>query len=806
MRELARRDRTRWQGLTRDQRLAEAAAAAMKDVQAAAARREYNATLQVLRTAETDERVRAAMALNDLTRSQGFIRDMDLTSQNADAIRNEATGHLGDLIDAAESKAGTGPLRNLGMRMFDLDNPRMTADIVREVFRNADGSTGNAAAKAGARAWLDVIEGLRVRFNAAGGDIGKLGYGYLTQAHDAVRVFEAGAVRWADTVLPLLDRNQYVRTDGALMTPAEVRQLLTAAHETLSTGGANKRELGAFAGTGARANRGMDHRVLHFRDGDAWMAYMREFGQGSLYDAMLGHIANMARGIALVERMGPNPQQQFRVQNDLAQRADGVGTFKNRAAGNTPQDNWNVVSGVSGMPENRLIAQVGQDARNVQTAAKLGGAVLSAFTDVATIAADVHFNKLPYFAMLANIGRQFDGQTREFLRAHGVMAENLTSTLNRWTGDNLTHSLTGRVAGAVMKLSLMNAWTDGLRSAFAQTMMGGLARMARKDWAKLSPWDRYLLERKGITDADWQIISKAVPDRHKGGDYLTADGVRATGIDGAEQAATKVLAFVIDEAQFAVVNPDVATRAIVTGGGMPRGTIKGEAMRSFAQFKSFPIAMMTRHWRRIMETPQGLEGAPLLFSGFLGDTGTKFAAFAALNVSMMMLGAIVLQNKALVQFKDPYDMTEGKFWMRALAQGGGMGYLGDLIFKDPTENRGSTAEQVVGTVLGPVAGSVAGVAGDLVVTNAWQAAKGKETDLGAEALRWGNSQLPGQSVWWARGLWETWFLHSAQEALNPGYLARMKARAQRDWGQKRWWETGEPLPERMPDFERITGE
>lgn len=808
--ELARRDTARWRTLTRDQQMQEAAVEAMKDLQAEAALKEYRATLQVLRTAEVESGITGQMALNKLTRSQGLVRHIEQTSQYIDAVRNDSISGMGDMLAAAESKDGTGVLRNLGMRIFDLDNPAMTADIVREVFKLADGSTGNKAAQAAAKAWLDTIEGLRVRFNSAGGDVGKLGYGYLSQAHDAVKVFQAGPAAWADAVLPLLDRKQYVNPDGSLMSTPEVRKLLEAAHETLATGGKNKVEPGQFAGGGARANRGADHRVLHFKDGDAWMQYMGEYGQGSLYDAMMGHIGGMSRDIGLVERYGPNPEQQFRVQKDIAERVDVAGSMANRAALLVkPESAWNVVSGKAGMAENRLLAQVGQDARNVQTAAKLGGAVLSSFTDVGTVASSLHYNRLPYFDMLANIGRQMSPDNRAWLREHGVIGEAMVSTLNRWTGDHMTHSLTGRAASAVMKLSLMNAWTDGLRGAFAQTMMGGLARMAKKDWSSLSAWDRYLLERKGISEADWSIVTKAVPEVDPAGvPRLTADAVRATAADGAEQVATKVLAFVIDESQFAVVNPDVATRAIVTGGGVPTGTLKGEAMRSFAQFKSFPIAMMTRHWRRIMETPQGLEGAPAGFGGESPAAGrvNKLAAFAALNVTGMMLGAIVLQNKALVQGKDPYDMTEGKFWARAMAQGGGMGYLGDLIFKDPTEQRGNTVEQTVGTVLGPTAGAAAGLAGDLIVANAWEAAKGKDTKAGAETLRWVNSQLPGQSLWWSRGVWEHAFLFQAQEALNPGYLSRMKQRAQKDWGQGYWWDPAELTPDRAPEWGNVVGQ
>lgn len=808
MRELARQDRQRWQSLSRDQRIAEATAKAMEDIQAEAALKEYRAGLQVLRTAESDARISEQMKLAGVTRSQGLIHDIENTSDYIHAVRNEAIAGLSDMIDAAESKDGTGALRNLGMRIFDLDNPRMTADVVREVFASADGHTGNKAAQAGARAWLDVIESMRQRFNAAGGAIGKLGYGYLAQAHDAVRVLETGADAWAGKVLLLLDREQYVRPDGSLMNDAEVTELLRGAWETISTGGDNKTEPGQYRGAGARANRGSDHRVLHFRDGDAWMAYMTEFGEGSLYDSMVGHVGRMARDIGLVERYGPNPEQQFRVQADIAQRVDGVGTRANRSAGNTPDAYWSIVSGKTGSPENRVVAQFGKDMRNIQTAAKLGGAVLSSTTDVATVAASLHYNRLPYFEMLKNIGRQFSREQRDFLQAHGIIGEALTSTLNRWTGDNMTHSLTGRVAASVMKLSLMNAWTDGLRGAFAATMMQGFTRKLGKAWGQLDAWDRYLMGRKGITEADWSVITQAKPTERNGLQYLTHDAVAALNDPAARQAATKWLAFVNDEAQFAVLNPDMATRAIVTGGGMPAGTVRGEAMRCFMQFKSFPLAMLTRHWRRVFETPQGLEGAPAGY-GATTKTGAainKVAVLAGLNVTLMMIGALVMQNKALVQGKDPYDMTQGKFWMRAMAQGGGAGYVGDLLFKDPTDQRESSVEQGVGSILGPAAGAAAGLVGDLGVVNAWEAAKGKTTHFGAEALRWVNSQLPYVSLWQVRAAWEHWFLFNAQEAVNPGYLGRMQQRAMKDWGQGYWWQPGEAAPDRAPDLAHAVGQ
>jgi hypothetical protein len=800
MRELARQDRHRWAGLTRDQRMAEATAKAMEDVQAEAALKEYRAGLQVLRAAETDARVLTQQQLGtNVSRSQALARDAQNVENAIHGVRNEAMASLGELFDAAANRDGTGLLRNLGMRVFGLDNPQMTADMVREVFASADGSTGNRAAKEAAKAWLDVIERMRQRFNAAGGSVGKLGYGYLSQAHDAVRVMEAGAERWASKVLPLLDREQYVKPDGSLMNDAEVSGLLRSAHETIATGGTNKTEPGQFAGTGARAKRGSDHRVLHFKDGDAWIDYMKDFGEGSLYDSMIGHIGKMARDIGLVEAYGPNAAQTYRVQADIAQRADGAGTLANRAQGNKPEAYWELISGNAGAAENRLLSRVGQDLRNVQTAAKITAGPLAAFGDMATIATSLHFNRLPYFEMIANVGRQFNADERAWLQSHGVIADSLTNDVQRMVGDHFSHSLTGQVTNSVMRLSLLNAWTDGLRAAFAQTLMRNFSTKLGKGWGELDGWDQQLLSRKGIGEAEWAVISRAAPTERNGLQYLTADAVRATGDPIAAQAATKWLGFVNDEAQFAVVNPDLATRAIVTGGASRAGTFTGEAWRSFAQFKSFPVAMVTRHWQRVLDTPQGLEGAPLGFRGEgpSGEALAKIGMLSALMVSATLMGAIQTQGRQVIAGKDPIDMTgehAGKFWGKAFAAGGGGGFFADVLLA-PLDDPSRSFEGKFG-MAGPVAGSFGGL---IDVAKA-------DKNQGARAVQWVNDQLPGVDIWFLRAAWEHWALHNAQEAINPGYTSRISQRAQKQWGQDMWWAPGEALPDRAPDLAAAVGQ
>jgi hypothetical protein len=807
MTELARRDPAKWHGMSRDQRMIEAATAAMQDVQAQAALKEHRANLQVLRAVETDTRIKA-LESDNITRSQAHIRDMFHTHDYASGIFKESTANLGDMIKAAETRDGTGVMRGLGMRLFGLDNPQMTADVVREVFAKADGHTGNAAAKAGARAWLDTIEGLRTRFNAAGGDIGKLGYGYLSQAHDSAKVAATKADVWAKYIMDnqLLDRKQYVHPHGALLGDADVSAMLVAAHETIATGGANKTEPGQPSGMGSRANRGSDARVLHFKDGDAWMKYMGKYGEGSLYDAMIGHVGRMSRDIALVERMGPNSEATHKVQADISKRADAPHNkswqeFKDsRSMGATPDSIWRIVKGEAGSPDNRFIAKAFSDLRNIQTAAKITWGPFSALADVATVLQTLHYHRIPAIEYLGAYKKQFSGDHVEFLATQEVISESLLSSMNRWAGDNMSHSLTGQVTNAVMHLSLMNAWTDAARNAFSDVMMRSYTKKLGKSWQQLDEWDRHLMGQKGITEADWSIITKATPDPLSPVALVSAPRIRETGLPGAQEAATKWTGFVSDEAQFAVVNPDLASRSITTGGGMRPGTISGEAWRSMMQFKAFPMAMFTRHYGRIFNTPQGLEGAP---AGFAGESAggrviNKTAAIAGLAFATTIMGAIQTEVRALGTGKDPItadptDEKGRKFWAKAFAAGGGGTYLADALLAS-AEDPSRKWQGHLG-LLGPLAGVVGGVV---------DVAKSKHP--GAEAVDLVSNQLPGVDMWQFRAAYEHWFLHNAQEALNPGYLARMRARAQKDWGQDYFWSPGEQLPDRLPDFEKAFGQ
>lgn len=812
MRRLARQDPTGWGAKSNDQRVLEAAQAGMQDIVQQANLKVQRAQLQILRTASMESRVGDLMASYATGRSRALVHELDLTSSYIEGVKRENMGRLIDLMEAATSKQGAGVGRQGLMFLFDAENPTMSRDLAREIFDNASGATGNRLAQQGARAWLDAIEGMRQRFNAAGGDVGKLDYGYLPQPHDQARVRGKGDTAaqadWVQKTLPLLDRRQYVQEDGSLMTDAQVSALLSEAWKTLATGGINKIEPGKSGGNAARSNAGAESRQIHFRDADAYLTYLSQYGGGSMYDAMLGHVGGMSRDIGLVERYGPNPEQQMRLQFDLAEKADnGI----KRSFGMRPQSYWDVVSGKTGMADNGNLAQIGQDLRNIQTFGKLQGAVLTSVTDLGTFFTTTGFNKLSYWESLRNVGRQFSSDTRDFLTMHGIIAETMVSDLNRWSGDNIKNNWSGRIANSTMKLSLMNAWTDTLRRAFSMTMMNGMAKLSKTDWGRLSEYDRWRMTSKGITESDWGIIQQAQLTSHRGAEFLTPEAIRASGSPEADLVVAKVLGMITDESEYAVLNPDLTTRVMSSGGGLQRGTGKGELARSVMQFKSFPIAMVSRHWRRMMEIPGGMEGAPLIVGGKYGDAGVgpftvnRLVYGGALFASLGALGAIAYQTKQIVSGKDPADMTTGKFWFKAIAQGGVLSIMGDILLADSTEDAGQFASKTVSGLAGPTIGAAADLGFKVIKGNIDKAAAGKETHAGAEALTLARSHLPYVNLWYAKAALDHAGLHALQENLSPGYLSRMQQRAQKDWGQAYWWKPGTGAPDRAPDLTAIGG-
>lgn len=780
-----------------------AASKAADNLQAQAALKKRRLALSIARNAENmaylESRGMTFAAFNNITSYGSSVADggpgrVSVESQ-ARATAEMAKGELIDLVEAS------------GGKFFGfIEDGAQVREFVRALFGER---TDNQAMSKAAASWRKVTDGLRERFNRAGGDIGSLGdLWHLPQTHDAWRIANAGADAWVEKILPKMDRRQYVRADGTLMDDAEMRDFLSEAYKSITTDGANKHDvLGRPKGMGSRANRHGESRALFFKDGDAYMDYQLEFGGQNIYSVMFNHIDTLAKDIALVETFGPNAEANARLLLDtIKQRRDaqggkGVTEGVNKAQAWRANAIFEDVAGIGQGPASAGWAGRLAATRSLMVASRLGSAVLSSITDHATIIQTARMWNLPVMQFYRNYWKAMDPTNKTELRdlqRQGLAINVFAASMDRFSGE-YGGMKTHKIANAVMRASGLTAITDARKRAFSATMMSALGDMVQsKSWDQLDSNDLKLLKAKGVTPETYAIWQKAKqetsPDFPGGllsGRAIMAIDDPAVSLDAKEKAATHLMGMILEEQNMAIIEAGSRERALLFG-GTKKGTLGGELARAAMQFKTFPFAMLTRHWNRVLSMP---------------DTGGRWQHGAALFAMSAITGAMALEIKELLNGKDPRALWEtndpvrmSKTWAACVMQGGALGIFGDFLTS--TASRGGS--DWTSTLAGPIAG-VIGDVGNTAIGNMAKAAQGDETDVLADSVRIAKGLTPGASLWYAKAAFNNLVFGQLQEMASPGYLDRMRRRTARETGQDYWWAPGEFTPERAPDLGAAVG-
>ena len=812
-RQLARGDRQKLLSMTPDQRMAYVADLAAREYEA-----EVN--LKAVRNVLSARALMSAKSVLDASPDQAVTRLRDMVTFNARGTQG---------LQSVESKTMAVSRTAFG-RMLDAlrqNNPKALG-----LFDNNDGAllflkelhgedSGSPEAKAAAKAFQEVAEQLRQRFNRAGGDVGKREDWALPHHHSQVKVAKAGREKWAEFVLPLLKRDRYFNDDGSPMTDAQVREFLTEAHATNASDGANKQTAGRG---GSRANAGSESRSIHFKDADAWAAYWKEYGDQSMLDVLTSHIQSVSRNIALVESFGPNPDYNFRQLMDYALQKEKQVAAK--TGGDTSaidgkrsriETEYKLAAGTMGGASNRALANIFRGIRSFNVATKLGSAYISSVTDYGTMWLTSGYNKIPFSKVIGWEMSLLDPANpvhREYARRQGLGIETMISAGSRFDAFNGPASggvgasarfadSTSRLAQFVMRASMLNFATDMRRAGFTMAMMDRLGEVTRVPLENADADMVARLRGYGMTDADFSLWHAAdVKDvRGKGDKVLSADAIyalddaavsRAVGrkVGGIEaqrlrdDAATRLMGIVQDESRMAIIEPGLRERALMYG-QTNETSVSGMALRSFWQFKSFGVSMVMRHLQR----------AAALDNGTSAGRAAAMQYGIALVTSTTVLGAIALQLSQIAQGKDPRSMDDAKFWGASFAKGGAMGIYGDLLYGGQT-SQGSDAASIF---LGPT-GSLLFEPITIAKNAAANARDGKPVDAGGDIVRFLKGNTPGASLWYMKAALDHMLWHDWMEAASPGYLSRMKSRARSQFGQDDWWTPGELTPDRAPDL------
>lgn len=664
--------------------------------------------------------------------------------------------------------------------------------------------------------WQEVS---RLDANRAGGWIGKLDDYGLRQTHSADRIMRAGEAKWKADILPKLDIDR-MRSEGAFGKaegPADIDDWLHETFLNIVTGvrdTTSGQRMAAFKGPGNLAKSLSQERVLHFRNADDAFDYNTEYGMGNIRETFVTGMHRMAESTGLMQVLGTNPEYNLKAIVDSIRSSlsrsdpEALKKFDNATRQGERIDNaYKEVSGQTRRAASANLAAIGQGIRVWNTLTGLGGAVVSAVTDVPVRASLLRYQGQSYLQQLgkglvAPLLRLTDGmdsaERKAVLAASGYFNEIALGNLAaRFSPDDTIPGALNRATNTFFKLNLLAQWTDSMRRSTLEAMSHYWGGISTKSWSELSERNRMALERFRISEKEWSIISKGTAEAD-GQKFLTPQAVRllpresfkslaseriraakqeaikAGSPDKADAAIKRILddtraqmadrlqQFYADDLDSAVISPDARALSFIRQ-GKQAGTVIGEALRLFWQFKSFGIAIMQRAFLRE-----------------LYGYGPKIGISQLRGLGILMLGGLgfgymAMTLKDMIKGKKPRPVDNPKTWAAAMAQGGGLGIYGDFLFGEANRLGGGFLE----TLGGPTVSKLADA------KRLFDSAKSGE-DAGAETLRFAISNVPGNNLFYARMVADYMFLYEMQEAMNPGYLRRMERRAEQERGQE-WW-------------------
>lgn len=664
-----------------------------------------------------------------------------------------------------------------------------------------------------AKVIVEQSEYARLEANKHGADIGKLPGYLMRQTHDMYKIDRAG---WDEYRAFVMDRLDFSRTFADL-SPDRREAALKNIYVDFASGEHVKlkaQPTGGFTGGGNIGKRLSHERVLHWKNADAAFEYNQRFGAGSLAEGVVYGLERMAADTAIMARLGPNPEMtlsalidaaSIRVKRDLdpgkqkAFAADARWVMENL---------WPNINGETRIAHNRLGAQVSAIARKTQQMADLGGAVLTAVTDIPVYASEVRYQG---GTMLGGMAEALGSLARGKLTTEqkGIVADlsvaydaQIAGALGgRFDAADIVPGAVARMTQLFFKMNGLRFWTDSLRTGFALASSHRLARLAPEGWGALDDDLRRTLGLFKIDSGKWDIMRGAALKEADGRTYLTPEGVKALGDEpfaayltakGVEPTAGRVnrlrdemvrdfRAYYADRASFAALEPDARTRATLYGGSKS-GTWGGEFRRHLTMYKSFSVAILQKPLAR--EIYGRGEQTELLKA--LRNGNGEILGMAQLLVWGTIFGYGAMALKDLAKGKTPRDITEDPVGVTtaAMLQGGAVGIYGDFLFGEFKDRFGGGAFE---TFLGPTARRLNGLLSSV------GKAKAGELEAG-EVLKSAVNNTPFANLFYTKAALDYAFMYQLSESMSPGYLRRMERKAKEEKGQTYLFPPSQAIP------------
>tara|TARA_R100000995_G_scaffold84477_1_gene63291 strand:- start:2052 stop:4730 length:2679 start_codon:yes stop_codon:yes gene_type:complete len=625
--------------------------------------------------------------------------------------------------------------------------------------------------------------------------------------YNRLKVTKMGSKRFVDEVAPRLDESVH----GDLYSRQKIAQEL---YEQLADPSGDWRTAGVktFDDANQFFKAGeKDRGLLVYKDGESFGELISQFSDDVTFRSQLAtHITETGKTIAKTKMFGPSDGDAAETLRKLLKNQENnasnpVLKAQLGAVQSYLEDVYN-----PRIRENTGQMNISSTLRNLQAAAKLGSAVITAILDIPTfIVTGKRLFNLPIMDLIAQATNTlpFRGspvEQRNFARYVLEIQESYMDDIRSrfFAGDGINN--TGIIqrgasgfATGIFKLSGLNWWTRTLQSSAAGVYSKHLGELisSRTVWANLGKDFKFQLNKFGITEQDWNVLlknSNNILDGRGRLDMYKLGNITEVQLETGATVRNKITAAVADAVDTMVMKPSEFDKMSAAFFQAPEG-FAGSIFRVLTQFKAHPISYTRKTLWRSKKQKSALQGKD---ATFLNAETIQDVSF--LMASLTMTGAVVIQLKEFIAGRNPYKADNPELYVRAFREGGGFGLLQDLfmqtggtelleqIFADK-KVRFPTSGQIAENHIGPLLGDALKImaTGFGVGKGAILQAKGLDDGEFLNKRLLDTTKMIGgytglQRLWWTKMLYRKYVTEYLTEMMDPAGYRRRERKAKRD--------------------------
>lgn len=553
-------------------------------------------------------------------------------------------------------------------------------------------------------------------------------------------------------------------------------------------------------------------RSLHFKDGENWYEYNKQYGNDSLYNTISKTIDRVSKDVELIKKFGAIPEKAF--EGDVArlrkQLKDDIKDLDLKAQEKKlaqfeadifqARNEFNAFFGKNQFPIDRSIAKAGAAVRALNNLRMLGGVLKGAIVDLPMGAFALRNQAgLTFFESYSQGLKLYGKQLKEFVKGDQnikAVADSLQlysqlraqDNYARFTNEDYHPGNLAKMQRFFFKLNGLSYHTEAARNSFSVVYANRLAKLAGTDFSNLDTIVKNGMQRHKLGDFEWKVISMA-KETHDGiGDVISAqkigelddeairaiaktagiqkyNGLKFDPVRAKQEIQSRYAALVNDFAALAVPEPNIGDMQLLLRGTKP-GEPLGEVLRFAAQFKGFGIAY-NRSFATSNAISQGITGSDLK------SLMNKSTATNVLTLGMESMAFAYMAESVgdVLLNKEPANPVSPETIGRMALKSGFMALSGDLMFGGATRNA-SFQDRVIGFAGGPTASTIVGEKGLIStiggMTSADEDYEKEKAYRNAIDFAW--KMIPGNNLLYTKYATEALIVDRLKEWADPGYI------------------------------------